>query len=340
MNRKTLFTAAALLGTIVAAPVLAQRSGQEVVESTCAACHASGAQGAPKIGDAKAWRKRSAQGLRSLTQSALRGIRNMPAHGGNAQLTDLEIARAIARMVNRSGGKWTEPASLRELAAERTGPRVVQEQCAQCHERGKDGAPRIGDVKAWTPRLKDGLDNLVRSAIRGHGGMPPRGNRADLTDGEVRNAVLTMITPPQGDAPKDAAPARVAAPSSLYRSVGGIEVYLGLVPAETLRQFPEGSPERKMHGGVPGGRGYYHVNVSLADASSKAPIADAEVEVRVEKPGASGASSTLRPVAINDAPSYGNYVRLQPKSDYRIIVRVQKPGAGAPLEARFEHRTR
>jgi cytochrome c5 len=334
---------AAVLAVLVAAPVaLAQseRGGKQVVESTCAGCHAKGVQGAPRIGDKKAWGARSAQGLRGLTQSALKGIRAMPAHGGDAQLTDLEIARAIAYMVNRSGGKWTEPASLQQLAAERSGPQVVREQCAQCHQKGTGGAPKIGDMAAWTPRLKQGLDNAVRSAIRGHGGMPPRGNRADLTDGEVRNAVLTMITPPAAAAQKQGAPAPTPAPSTLYRSVGGIDVHLGLVPAETMRRFPEGSPERTMHGGVPGGGGYYHVNVSLVDAASKAPIGDAKVEVRLELPGASGASSTLQPLAINNASGYGNYMRMLPRSAYRIVVRVQKPGAAAPVEARFEHRTR
>jgi len=338
-----MLAAATLLAALLVVPAAAaERSGREVVEATCAACHASGAQGAPKIGDDKAWRKRSVASLRSLTQSAIKGIRNMPPHGGDPSVTDLEIARAIAHMVNLSGGKWIEPASLRELAAERTGLQVVQEQCAQCHRAGKNGAPKIGDIAAWTPSLTQGLDIAVRSGIHGHGGMPPRGMRADLTDGEVRNAVLAMITPPRGAAPKDGggATAGVAPPSNLYRPVGDMEVFLGLVPAETLRLFPEGSPERKMHGGVPRGSGYYHLNVSLADASSKAPIGGAQVEVRVEKLGASGTSSTLEPVTINDAPAYGSYVRLQPRSDYRIVVRVQQPGAATPVEASFTHRTR
>ncbi|MEW6690128.1 MAG: c-type cytochrome, partial [Pseudomonadota bacterium] len=164
----------------------AERSGKEVVEAVCAACHAKGVNGAPRIGDRKAWAKRARQGLTSLTQNALTGIRKMPSHGGKMELTDLEIGRAIAYMVNQSGGKWVEPASLKDMAAERSGKQVVEEQCARCHKDGKEGAPRVGDRKAWTPRLKDGIDNAVRAAIRGHGGMPPRGDKADLTDAEIR----------------------------------------------------------------------------------------------------------------------------------------------------------
>jgi cytochrome c5 len=42
----------------------------------------------------------------------------------------------------------------------------------------------------------------VRSAISGHGGMPPRGDKADLTDGEIRAAILYMFNPKGSDAPK------------------------------------------------------------------------------------------------------------------------------------------
>lgn len=171
----------------------AQRSGKEVVESTCVNCHGTGAQGAPKIGDRKAWRSRAAHGMSSLTQSALKGIRNMPSHGGNMSLSDLELARGITYMVNASGGKWTEPASDADLKAERTGAQVVRMQCFKCHQEGKGGAPKVGDREAWSKRLSQGIDHAVRSAINGHGGMPPRGNRADLTDGELRAAILYML---------------------------------------------------------------------------------------------------------------------------------------------------
>ena len=314
----------------------AERSGKQVVEATCVSCHGTGANGAPKIGDRKAWSKRAAQGLTSLTQHALDGIRKMPAHGGDVKLTDLEIGRAVAYMVNQSGGKWREPASVRDLAAERSGAQIVQAQCSKCHQAGVGGAPKIGDRAAWTPRLKDGLDNAIRAAIRGHGGMPPRGDKADLTDAEVRNAVLHMINPaPAGKG----APAAPAFTGPLSRTVGGIHVHLGFVPAETLRVFPEGSVERAMHGGVPGGAGYYHLSVSLLDAASKAPIGNAKVEIRLAQAGMSGESKTLEPIVINNAPSYGNYVRMRGKSSYLIAVQVLKPGAPQSVEAKFEYRT-
>ena len=172
----------------------AERSGKEVVESLCVSCHATGASGAPKIGDKKAWSKLAARGLSGLSKSALKGIRGMPPHGGNPNLTDTEIERAITYMVNQSGGHWNEPVSRTNRAAARTGEQIVSTRCSHCHLKGVNGAPKIGDREAWIPRLKPGLDVVVRSAINGHGAMPPRGGMANLSDAEIRSAIVYMFS--------------------------------------------------------------------------------------------------------------------------------------------------
>lgn len=334
--RGALLAGAACIAPQAAAAQGGARSGKQVFEASCLSCHGTGANGAPRVGDREAWRARAAQGLTSLTQHALTGIRKMPAHGGNLALTDLEIARAVTHMVNRSGGKWVEPASALDLAGERSGAQIVAAQCSKCHRESVGGAPGIGEIAAWAPRLKEGLDKLVRAAIHGHGGMPPRGDRADLTDAEVRNAVIYMINP-GAVATKDApAAARAAAPR--YKLAGGMEVHLGVVPAETLRLFPEGSAERTMNGGVPEGAGYYHLNVTLLDVKTKAPVSGAKVQVRVAQPGMSGDTKTAEPIVINDVPSYGNYFRMRWNSTYQITVSVRGPGAPAAAAVRFQQR--
>lgn len=171
------------------------RSGKAVVETVCAACHATGANGAPRIGDIQAWKPLAAQGLSRLTQEALQGIRQMPPHGGNPGLSDLEIRRAVTYMVNQSGGNWSEPIDKSMPSQPRSAQQIVRAQCARCHEAGVGGAPKIGDRDAWIPRLKTGFDTVVRSAINGHGGMPARGGMADLTDAELRSAITYMINP-------------------------------------------------------------------------------------------------------------------------------------------------
>lgn len=170
-----------------------ERSGKEVVDGVCIACHGTGAHGAPKIGNKKAWSKLAARGLTGLSRSALNGVRQMPPHGGNPALTDTEIERAITYMVNQSGGHWNEPVSRTTKAPERSGEQIVRMQCVKCHRDGVGGAPRIGDRSAWIPRLKPGLDVVVRSAINGHGGMPARGGMANLTDAELRSAIIYMF---------------------------------------------------------------------------------------------------------------------------------------------------
>jgi cytochrome c5 len=172
-----------------------ERTGKDIVESHCVSCHGTGSAGAPRIGDREAWAKRSAQGLASLTKHAVDGFRQMPAHGGNPQLTDNEMARAITYMVNRSGGNWSDPIARGEPTADRSGRQVVEARCIKCHGTGAGGAPMIGDRAAWSQRLRHGLDSTVRSAIQGHGAMAPRGGMAELTDAEIRNAVVYMFNP-------------------------------------------------------------------------------------------------------------------------------------------------
>lgn len=85
------------------------KSGEEVVKASCAACHAAGMMGSPKLGDKGAWAKRIAQGFPTLVKHATEGIRTMPARGGNPDLSDNEIAGAVAYMANQAGAKFAEP---------------------------------------------------------------------------------------------------------------------------------------------------------------------------------------------------------------------------------------
>jgi cytochrome c5 len=205
-----------------------ERGGKEIVETVCADCHRTGVHGAPTIGDRKAWAKLTSQGLTSLTGVALRGVRKMPPHGGNPNLTDTEIERAITYMVNQSGGDWIEPVSKLASAVQRGGGEVVQAYCTKCHQTGAMGAPRIGDRAAWIPRLKQGFEVLVSSAIKGHGPMPSRGDVANLTDSEIRAAIAYMIN---GGIAATTRPsvAITAGPNPNHQVIDGAEKYPGIV---------------------------------------------------------------------------------------------------------------
>lgn len=95
-----------------------QKSGEQVVQAICAACHGSGALGSPKIGDSSAWGPRIAQGYDTLVKHAIEGVRMMPARGGSPDLTDHEVAVAVVYMANKSGASFKEPAAPAAPAAE------------------------------------------------------------------------------------------------------------------------------------------------------------------------------------------------------------------------------
>ena len=92
----------------VNAPKVLQ-AAEAVYTAICAACHTSGAAGAPKLGDAGAWAPRIAQGYDTLVKHAIEGIRLMPAKGGNPDLDNVEVARAVVYLANQSGAKFKEP---------------------------------------------------------------------------------------------------------------------------------------------------------------------------------------------------------------------------------------
>ena len=86
------------------------RTGEQVYTQQCASCHAAGALGAPKFGDAGAWGPRLGQGFDALYASALKGKGNMTPQGaeGNAVL-NYEVARGVVYMANQGGAKFAEP---------------------------------------------------------------------------------------------------------------------------------------------------------------------------------------------------------------------------------------
>ncbi len=85
------------------------RTGEQIVKTACAACHETGAAGAPKIGDKGAWAPRLSLGLDGLVKSAIAGKNAMPPKGGS-DASEIELARAIVFMANKSGASFKEPA--------------------------------------------------------------------------------------------------------------------------------------------------------------------------------------------------------------------------------------
>jgi len=205
------------------------QAGGAVYAAVCAACHDSGAAGAPKTGDNAGWAQRLAQGYDTLVKHAIEGIRAMPAKGGNPDLDDVEVARAVVFMTNKSGASFKEPAAPAPAAAAATatadaaapaaapapaaaaaapaaaapavaaadaGKTTYNSACIACHGAGIAGAPKLGDKAAWAPRLAQGNAVLYEHAIKGFQGkagvMPPKGG-STAPDADVKAAVDFMV---------------------------------------------------------------------------------------------------------------------------------------------------
>jgi cytochrome c5 len=202
------------------------KSGEQVYAAQCVACHASGAAGAPKLGDAAAWAPRLKSGYDALLASALKGKGAMGAQGGG-DFSDFEIARAVVHMANQSGGKFDEPkmpaaaaaataaapapapaavaaapaavavataAPTAPAAAKADGvPALYTQACAVCHAAGVANAPKLGDKAAWAPRLAAGVDGLTASVIKGKGAMPPKGGAMAAADADIKAVVSYMV---------------------------------------------------------------------------------------------------------------------------------------------------
>lgn len=87
------------------------KTGQQVFETTCTACHTAGVAGAPKFGDKAAWAPFIKTGYDAMVKVALHGKGAMPAKGGNPSLSDYEVERALVYMANKAGASFKEPAA-------------------------------------------------------------------------------------------------------------------------------------------------------------------------------------------------------------------------------------
>lgn len=209
------------------------QAGNAVYTAVCAACHDSGAAGAPKLGDNAAWGARLKQGYDTLVKHAIEGIRAMPAKGGNPDLDNLEVERAVVYLANKSGASFKEPAApapaapaaaapdtataaapaatpaaaapaaapaapaaTPAVASADTGKTLYNSACVACHGAGIAGAPKVGDKAAWAARIGQGNATLYEHAIKGFqgkAGVMPPKGGSTAPDADVKAAVDYMV---------------------------------------------------------------------------------------------------------------------------------------------------
>lgn len=177
-----------------------ERSGEEIYTAVCSSCHDSGALGAPKFNNKGDWAGRLGKGFDTLLAHAINGFNQMPARGGDADLSDVEVARAVAHLANSAGGSFKAPEAAAPAAVAvaakpdpAKGAAIYEANCVACHGAGVAGAPKLGDKAGWSARLDKGYDTLYASALNGIGSMPAKGGSADLSEADLANAVAYMI---------------------------------------------------------------------------------------------------------------------------------------------------
>lgn len=120
------------------------------------------------------------------------------AFAGDAAATHLS-KKSVDKRIKPSFSVYVEGDKIPQVANElpkppkpagpRTSEDVYNTYCAACHGTGVAGAPKLGDVAAWSERLSDGIDHVYSEAINGSGMMPARGTCSDCSDDEIKKTV-------------------------------------------------------------------------------------------------------------------------------------------------------
>lgn len=211
------------------------KTGEQVFQAVCKTCHESGLAGAPKFGDKAAWAVAIKSGYDVLIQHAINGLQQqgkvMPPKGGNPDLTDTEVARAVVYMANAAGATFKEPAAPATTAVAATSASPIasavaatpatppaaapaaaaapldmktaeammqKDGCAACHAVDKKiVGPAYQDVAAKYRGDKDALTKLVQKVKAGGSGvwgavpMPPN---AQVSEADIKALVSWILT--------------------------------------------------------------------------------------------------------------------------------------------------
>ena len=129
------------------------------------------------------------------------------AHGDSvsiAGLTQADLEHDTLANIQKVGSVEIKDANR----ALKTGEEVYHAQCAACHATGVAGAPKFGDAGAWGPRLAQGYEVLLHSALKGKNAMGAQGG-GEFEDLEIGRAVVYMANAGGGkfDVPQPAAAA-------------------------------------------------------------------------------------------------------------------------------------
>ncbi|MEO7393111.1 MAG: c-type cytochrome [Ramlibacter sp.] len=156
---------------------------------------------------------------------------NKPAGSSSAEVHSLggvsaqDLDKGVAERIRKVGMVEIRDAN-RPLKG---GEDVFKAQCTACHTAGVAGAPKLGDVAAWGPRIRTGIEALVQSSLKGKGAMPAQGG-GDFNDIEIARGVVYMANAAGAKFAEPKAPASAAAiPASAAMQTAAVPA--AVVPA-------------------------------------------------------------------------------------------------------------
>ena len=207
------------------------QTGEQIYQTVCKTCHEAGLAGAPKFGDKAAWAPRIKSGVDALFASAIKGKNAMPPKGGDANLAEVEVQRAVVYMANRAGASFKEPPASAQAAAPATATAqappaaptpaapaakapaaapgapldmasasvlMQKDGCAACHAVDKKiVGPAYQDVAAKYNSDKEAGAKLAQKVKAGGSGvwgsvpMPPN---AQVSDADIKALVSWILT--------------------------------------------------------------------------------------------------------------------------------------------------
>ena len=259
---------------------------------------------------------------------------NQAASMGMGGVTEEARDRAQAERLQKVGTVDIRDAN-RPLA---TGEAVYKAQCSACHAAGVAGAPKFQDAAAWGPRIKQGYDTLLHSALKGKGAMAAQGG-GDFSDVEIGRAVVYVANAAGGNLPEPqaAAPAAAASGADATATPTAAAPVPAAAPAAQASAAPATPPATTLAATIPGAE-----NKPAAPSAGAAPAAAAAVAAvaPAAAPSANAAAGealykstcfVCHAAGVAGAPKFGDKEAWAPRiaAGMDEVMKIVKNGKGA-----------
>lgn len=177
------------------------KAGQDLYNQLCVNCHASGMDGAPRLGNQDDWKERLRMGEDTLYEAVIEGPNHMYSKGNSPIESEGQIRSMIAYMMysvtDDETSKLINTATDEEKARHMRllrGYKNYDLVCFNCHNSSEEGAPRVGKPEEWGGRKDLGVDKLTDSVINGKGHMFIRAGTANFSEADYKGMVEYMLS--------------------------------------------------------------------------------------------------------------------------------------------------